>query len=216
MPTSPTGKASSCKGFTLIEAVVVVVLMVVLGGMVVMSLAGTMETAGLRESARRLLVSAQYARAYAATRATRCRLVLDTQTQRFYLEHEVDPIQQPGQFEPITQDLMRPQTLERGVRFGAIYIESQQAAESADTASDVAPAATAATVDGTTAQAAAVTFSPNGSADAAIIELTNGRRSGSIRIAPTTGRAEWVDGQADEMLSDRYDLDLEPEQAPTF
>ncbi|HEX7009351.1 MAG TPA: prepilin-type N-terminal cleavage/methylation domain-containing protein [Phycisphaeraceae bacterium] len=215
MPTSPTGKTSSCKGFTLIEAVVVVVLMVVLGGMVVMSLAGTMETAGLRESARRLLVSAQYARAYAATRATRCRLVLDTQASRFHLEHEVDPVQQPGQFEPITQDLMRPQTLERGVRFGEIYIESQQAAESADTASDFAPATSTAAADGTI-QAAAVTFSPNGSADAAIIELTNGRQSGSIRIAPTTGRAEWVDGQADEMLSDRYDLDLEPEQAPTF
>jgi hypothetical protein len=52
-----------------------------------------------------------------------------------------------------------------------------------------------------------VTFDPSGEADEATIELTDGRRSWSIRVASSTGRAEIMQGRASQALIERQDLD---------
>lgn len=187
MPTLSTGKPLvSRRAFTLVEIIVVIVIIAVLSGMVALSLEGRSASAQLRATAGDLLRFAQYGRDYAVTRATSCRLVIDPQAQRFHLERETEQDGQPAGYQVVTADAMRPRTLPRGVTFGFIRIEG-------------APDAPAA--------GSVITFTALGDAEAAAIEITDGKHSFTLRIAPGTGRAEVVDGREVQLLSDRMDLD---------
>lgn len=169
--------------FTLVEIIVVIVLVAVLSGMTLLSLAGATASAALKESAGRLLRTAQYGQAYAVTRATHCRLVFDAEHGRFQLEREKDPVAEPGVWEPITADGVRAFTLPRGVTFGPMRIEAEGQ------------------------QAPAIIFTPHGEATPAAIVLTDNDESFTVRIAGATGRAELVAGATAELLEERYDLD---------
>ena len=174
--------------FTLVELIVVIALIAILTAAVVSPLAGSWGTANLRESARGVLLSAQYARGYAATRQVRCRLTLDVKNHRYVVEQEADPHGQPGQFTPVQADLTRPRSLGPGVKFGRLRIESR----------DAEPAS---------AMPQAVTFEPTGQANAAVIEITDDTRTWSVRIAPHTGRADLREGADVPEPFARVDLD---------
>jgi len=53
----------------------------------------------------------------------------------------------------------------------------------------------------------AILFRPTGRADAAVVEITDGRRTWSLLVAPHTGRVELVRGTVPELPDDRVDLD---------
>jgi hypothetical protein len=116
-------------------------------------------------------------------------LALNSDTGEFVVEAELDAAQ-PGQFQPVQADLNRKQRLAHGIRFGTINIRPVLSGA-------VEPRG----------QAHAVTFEPLGTADAAVIEVTDGTRSWSLRIAPSTGRAELVKGLSRQWLEVRIDLD---------
>jgi type II secretion system protein H len=177
--------------FTLVEVMVVVVIIGVLAGMAVVSMGASSGAAGLRASAAQLKHAAEYAHGYAATRGVACRLVFDTEGGRFFLEREKDALAEPGQYEVMTEEGMRPVTLPTGVTFGEVRIEAAGAGGA-----------------GGATQAKVVTFRPTGEADAAAVEVTAGERTWTLRIAPATGRCELLEGKATEMLTDRMDLDV--------
>ena len=174
--------------FTLVELIVVIALIAILTAAVMSPLAGSWGTANLRESARGVLLAAQYARGYAATRQVRCRLAFDVKDNRYVIEQEADPHGQPGRFTPVQADLTRPRSLGKGVKFGRLRIEPR----------DAEPA-------GATPQA--VTFEPTGQANAAVIEITGDTGTWSVRIAPNTGRADLVEGADVPPPFTRVDLD---------
>jgi len=121
MPTSSTGRTA----FTLVEQVVVVVIIVVLAGMIAPRLSGGAGSSELRESARRLLLTAQYARDFAAVRRRDCRIVLDSSEQRYALAAESDPDAKPGEFSPVRMGGDKCEQLGRGLRFGQVLIAAR-------------------------------------------------------------------------------------------
>lgn len=179
-----TGKprlAPTAPAFTLVETVVVVVLIAVLSGMAITSLAGSAATAELRIAARQLQQTAQASRAYAAMHATATRLVIDPREGRFLVEKEA--ADQPGTFEVMRDGVHKPGALPRGVRFGHLDILAEVPGESV------------------------VRFDASGEATGAVIEITDERRSFTLRVDAATGRVVLTEGRITEHLSERIDLD---------
>ena len=182
MRTSRAGSG----GFTLVELTVVIVMMAVLATMIVPRVSGSARSARLREDAARMLTAARYARNYAITHRCVCRLVLDPTDGQYVLEYEPQPEEQPGQFAPLTGAMGKARRLEEGVGFGGVRIEPSRGRAGRDNA---------------------VSFSPTGQSDAAVVELTDGRRTISLVLIGSSGRAALVDGTVRRPPDDRRDLD---------
>lgn len=166
----------------------VIVIIGVLGGMALPQLAGAWGSASLRASARDLLLAARYAHDYAVTRRVRCRLVLLPAEARYRIDAEaVDEQGAQAGFAPLTTPQGRARKLGDNVRIEPHSIDNDS--------------------DPSQLQ---ITFEPTGEATAAVIGLTDaplGRTHWTLRIAPSTGRAELLEGRAVQWIDDREDLD---------
>ena len=176
------------RAFTIVELIVVIVVVAVLATMIVPRLYGAAGTSRLKTSASRLLSAARYARSFAAARRRPCRLVLDLSEQRYVLSRIDDAEDEPGRFHPLRTGIGKAERLGQGLRFGKVWIRNGAADRS----------------DGPTSH---ITFRPTGRADAAIVEVTDGRRIYSLLVAPHTARVELVKGAVREPPDDRVDLD---------
>lgn len=186
-------------GFTVVELVVVIVVVTVLAGMIVPRLVGAGGAAQLQEAARRLVIAAGYARDFAAAHRRACRLVLEPGADgspRYDLTCQASPERDPNDYRPLRRGIGKPQPLGEGVRFGKIRIDRQ--GWSAGAGGGEA---------GRDDQPNGITFDPTGRADAAVVALTDGRRTISMLVSPSTGRARLVEGEVDELPNDRIDLD---------
>ena len=184
MPTSSIGK----RGFTLVELIVVVAVVSVLAGMIAPRIYGRRGSARLRESSRRFLATARYARDFAATRRSKCRLTIDTKEQGYTLTRQKDAEHNPNEFVPLEASLARPQRLPDGLRFGSLRIEPGPGMTEHGTGHYI-------------------DFDPTGRADAAVIEITDGPGVYSVLVMSCTGRAKLVEGLVQELPNDRLDLD---------
>ncbi len=182
-------------GFTLVEIIVVVVIIAVLATMIVPSLSAGSSSSKLRGSARQLLVAAQYARDYAATRRRKCRLTIDLDQQQYALTFQSAPQHNPSEFVPLplATGLGRTQRLSQGVRFVKVWVEPRKGHDQPDQPPK---------------QLNYITFEPNGQADAAVLEITNGRQTYSVLIVPHTGYAKLIEGTTRALPNDRLDLDI--------
>ena len=187
MRTSSTGN----RGFTLVEMIVVVVIVSVLTAMIVPQMYRARGW-GLRQSARRLLVTAQYAREFAATRRYTCRLIIDREEQQYSLAQQKDPEGDPNEFVPLKVSLGKTERLGEGLRFGRIRIEPQKGRGERGEKAE---------------QANYISFEPSGQADAAVLEITDGEGTCSVLVMPHTGYARLIEGVSDELPNDRLDLD---------
>ncbi len=175
--------------FTLVELIVVVVLVTVLAGMIAPRLWGAGGAASLQSAARRLTIAGQYARDFAATHRCRCRLVLDTKTGRFQLIYQVDPEHKPEEYKPVRGELGRAESLEEPLRFGWIRVEPSRPGENNETKDNQ------------------ITFYPSGQSDAAIVQITDGRRTYSVVVLPSRGRCRLIEGAVEQLPGDQWDLD---------
>ena len=182
---SSTGK----DGFTLVEVIVVIVVITVLATMIVPRMSASTGPAALRESARRLLVTVRYARDFAVTYRRGCRLMFDPNEHQYGLAYQEDPEHRPGRFSPLRTAMGKAAPLGRGLRFAKLQIDRPPDADAEE------------------AETPYVDFAPSGRANAAIVEITDGRGSYSILIAPNTPQAKLVEGTVDELPNDRIDLD---------
>ncbi len=183
--TSPVGRTS----FTIIELIVVTVMISILATMIVPRLSGSMRSTRLRESSRSLVTTAQYARDLAATRRRTCRLMIDVKGGRYSLALESNPGREPGKFSPLRSGVGKVQRLPDGVRFGKVLIEpfgQRNSAQRSDTY---------------------IAFGTTGRTDAAAVQITNGRRTYSLLVAPCSGQVRLVEAAVDELPTNRRDLD---------
>lgn len=180
---------NSKNAFTLVELIVVTVLVVVLAGMIAPRLFGAGRSASLQAAARRVQVAAQYARDYAATHRRICRLELNPKEGRFQLVAQADPEHKPGEYQPLRGGLGRVETLNEPVRFSRVQVQPYP------------PSEEPATKD------RRISFYPIGRSDAAVVQLTDGRRTVSVLVFPSRGRCKLIEGAADELPDDRMDLD---------
>jgi Tfp pilus assembly protein FimT len=167
-----------------VEIMVVIVIIAVLAGMITPRVVGSLRSAALRESAVRLRSALQYAHYYAVKRHCLCRLRLDAKGNQYVVEYQEDPVNEPDKFVPM-QSFARRQELGEGVSFGQVRIERDDSRETQDM----------------------ICFRPRGSADAAVLELTDGRAVYSIVIIPSSGRALLSEGRAQRFPTDQQDLD---------
>lgn len=166
----------------------VVVIISVLSGMIAPRLFGAGGSSKIRESARKLLATAQYARDFAATHRSDCRLMFDPEQRLYALAVQKDPEHRPGEFVGLRGALGRPDRLPRGLEFGEIRIEPSCPDE------------------GEPRQDKYVTFDPTGGADAAVVQITDSRRCYSMLVSPGGG-IRVVKGAIYELPNDRWDLD---------
>ena len=189
MRTSPTGS----RGFTLIEIIVVVVLISILATMTVLSMYSGASPAKLRGSAQRLLVAARFARDFATTHRCKSRLMIDPDKQQYAITFQPDPQHDPSKFVPLATTLGKVQSLSQGIRFVNLRIVPRQGRDQ---------------LDPPRRETNYITFEPTGSADAAVLEVTNGKQSYSVLIVPHTGYAKLIEGTLRELPNDRLDLDI--------
>ncbi len=180
-----TGK----RAFTIVELIVVIVVMAVFAGMIAPRLWGAGRASKLRASARRVFVTAQYARDFAATHRCDCRLVLDPAKGEYYLAYQPDPQRRPGEFRRLQGGPGKGEYLGEGVRFGLVRAESPFRGDEAPRGNHY------------------ITFHPSGQSAAAVVQITDGRQTYSILVFPSRGQSRLVEGPVTQLPNDRWDLD---------
>lgn len=176
------------RAFTLIELLVVITVISVLAGMAITSFGGSLDKARLEESTRRLHTVVRYAHRYALTHQRMCRVVLTVDDldagSGYRMEVESSDPDAQDTFTAMQSGVGKPVKLSGKVRFAQVLIEN------ADTGEDYV-----------------ITFHPTGQANAAAIQLTDGKRTWSVVIEPNTGRSRLVDEAVNQTPNMREDLD---------
>ena len=195
-PGGPGGQSESGgpggpgqRAFTMVEIMVVLFIIAVMATVGAVGYSGSSSLADLRQAGGNFELCAQYAHNYAITRHCSSRLVINRRENLFVLQCQEDAEKNPDKFVPIP-GYAGKQMLVRDVRFGSLRVDSDQA-EPSDSPGMIV-----------------IRFQPNGSADASVIEITNGQRVYSVVVCPSTGRARLLEGKVEELPNDKEDLDV--------
>lgn len=169
-------------GFTLIELTAVAGLIALLSAAAFVSYAQSWRHSALRHNAQQLYLAARYARVLAIESGRTAKLVIDQDNHSFFIARDDADT---GQTMRISNLWQRPVSLAESVAFEQVIL--------LNTSSQ--------TADG------AIVFRPDGSADAATVQLSNGARRYTVKISPATGRATLEDGLGQTTSPDQIDLD---------
>jgi prepilin-type N-terminal cleavage/methylation domain-containing protein len=172
-------------GFTLLEVLLAIALVVVLVSLVVGAFSGLYESEQLGEGSRKLDSVLRMARADAASQGRRVRMAFDPQTLQPSIVWEPKPLEEPGVFVPYTgagwaaglpNDLVRVRRCQR-IKDSAVQTSAFKREEEPQSA------------DGKVLHY--ITFYPDGTCDSAIVELAgladSELRIGRIDIEGATG-----------------------------
>lgn len=167
-------------GFTLVELLMVAVIVALLAGATVKVAMGTYKKMAIERSAKEIMLAAKYARIAAVEKGQTYELIFDAGQKAFALVHGGNPV---------SNQYTKPGSLTGDAVFEKISIASFS-----QTGSD----------DG---EYNAIAFNSDGSADAAVIQLGDGKNQYTIYISPATGKAKIVAGVADDEMTGVIDLD---------
>lgn len=182
-------------GFTLAEMLIVIVIMSLLAGLGGGLYMGTYKQLLVEKAARDLLLTAQYARIMAIEKQRQHKIKLDAINKRFYL-FAAQWNEESGQTEQtIVKDAFcRPVELTGSVGFEDIKITpiGLDSAEETDSEQDQS-----------------IAFSPNGTAQASIVQIGDGKTHYTVSISAATGRAKIYFGTSENVQVGIIDLDAE-------
>jgi prepilin-type N-terminal cleavage/methylation domain-containing protein len=180
------------QGFTLIEVLVVVAIMVVLGGLGGGLYAGTYHRLLVEKAARQLLLTAKYARIAAIEHQQTYELQLDP--EKGFMLTTTQQNETTGQTEQIyvKNDCCRPVRFEGDVKIEDVKMDGS----AAGALDDVEPVKK-------------IAFLPNGSAQSAVIQIGDQKRHYTVAIVASTGRATIYAGPADQVKNATIDLDAQ-------
>ena len=180
-------------GFTLIEILAVVVLIALIASVGSGFYVGTYKKSLAEKSARDFLLAAQYARILAIERQSRCRLKLDGTENGFTLT--IDEFNDDTE---LTEEVMvrdvyfKPVQFTGEVKFESIRIEAADLEQGfEDEGRDT------------------ITFSSDGTAQNAVVQIGDGENHYTARISASTGKTKIYSGSAETVKSDTIDLDQE-------
>ena len=177
--------------FTIAEMLLAIVLIALLAGAAGGIYIGTYKKSLVEKSAKDFFLAAKYARILAIERQNRCSLKLDEINNKFMLVFgEADENENSEQV--IVQDLyFKPTEFAGEVKFENVRIESVDSQQ-----------------DFGAEPVSEIIFSPDGSAQAAIIQIGDGKNHLTVRISAVTGKAKIYAGTSENVKSDTVDLDL--------
>ncbi len=153
-------------GFTLVELVVVMFMLVVMMAVAMPSFVKMQESSSLRASAATMMATLRYARSMAVNRRVEVRLMFGEDYRSFHTESQRPTELGDVQFAPERTSLGRERTLPVGISLALTKGVSQEDEH-------------------------LLAFHPNGSADTAVLTLAN--RNGRklfVTLHPTTGRVQ--------------------------
>ncbi len=177
-------------GFTLVEIMVVIAVMGValgLGGGMYM---GTYQRMQVEKAARQLVAAARYGRMLALERQGDVRLCFDQEQGRFFLVAPQRSSQ--GETSTVRDQLCKPTQLTEPIRLEVVDIKASVTDEHEQP------------LEG---DERSVTFRPDGSADAAVIQIGDGKRHFSLTICPITARVTLTLGTTENIAPTTIDLD---------
>jgi Tfp pilus assembly protein FimT len=187
-------KVKKCRnGFTVVEILLVVVLIVLIGSVGGGTFVGTYKKMLAKKAARDFVLAAKYARIMAIERQSPCRIEFDKDGKRFALVVEESNKETEQTEGVIVRDLyFKPVEFGGDVKFEDIQIKPVGPEETFE--SD---------------QEGTIVFSPNGTSRATIVQIGDGKNHYAISISASTGKAKMYPGTADEVEIDTVDLDEE-------
>jgi prepilin-type N-terminal cleavage/methylation domain-containing protein len=178
-------------GFTLIELLVVIVIMTILTGISAGLFTGANEKLEVQKAANSLLIMAQYARMSAVEQQRAYKIYIDNANQEFYLLTTLfDEERGTAEEIVIEESMCAPVTLE-----GAITIEDVRVlSNDYDTAR-------------TSNNIYIIAFSPDGTAQSAVVQIGNGKTHYTLSINEVTGKSKLYTGTIENVKIDTIDID---------
>jgi prepilin-type N-terminal cleavage/methylation domain-containing protein len=176
--------------FTLVEVLVVIALIAIVAGVGAGLYKGTYEGLVVKRAARDFYLAAKYARMLAIERQRPCRLILDNEENRYAIV--IDELSEDsGEIEQraVRDFYFRPVQLAGDIKFEDINITSTDADEDYGE------------------QGRTIVFSPDGTSQAAVIQIGDGKTHYTASVSPATGRVRMEFGQADDVGAQIVDLD---------
>lgn len=180
-PSSIVHRPSS--GFTLVELVAVAALIALLTTVTFMTYAQTWRQWVLRQNAQQFYLTVRYARVLAIESQRSCQLVIDQEKGAF---HVVQEDAESGEETVVSNLWHRSITLDESVKFERVMASGVEGGEAMD---------------------GAITFRPDGSADAMSVQLGNGVRCYTVQVGAATARAKLHEGAMEMYEPDSIDLD---------
>lgn len=146
------------------------------------SYAQTWKHWALRQNAQRFYLAARYARVLAIESRRSCQLVIEPDSKTYYIVQTTAENEQAARVSNVWH---RPARLDDAVSFEHVAVLQS----------------------GTAGAPEGITFRPEGSADAALVQLGNGERYYTVQISAATARARLFSGAIEEYQPDQIDLD---------
>jgi len=168
MQTLPTGKP---RGFTLLELLVVLFMMILMSGIVVAAMGPALADAKLRAGARTLIAALRYARSYAITYQAETEVVIDTERRGVSISTHTTDAQGAPIVRPVTTPAGRFRALPEG-----LTVAVKQASTSTDTPGELSTITITFSVLGQAAQDTLITVSdPKGRQRVIHLDALTGR-----------------------------------------
>ena len=178
-------------GFTLVELLVVIALISIVASFSGSRLVGAFERLKLDKTANELLLAAKYARVTAIEKQKQYKLYLDSRNNEFYLVTPIFDEINGYTGEEIVQDTYcKPVTLENDIKFEDIEI-SPIGLETNNLTSDLS----------------VIVFSPDGTAQTALVQIGNGTMHYTLSVIAATGKVKLYPGIIDNVRISTVDLD---------
>ncbi|MHC4754744.1 MAG: prepilin-type N-terminal cleavage/methylation domain-containing protein [Planctomycetota bacterium] len=173
-------RSFGCKGgFTVLELLAVIVLIGILASIGSGVYVGAYKRMLVRKSARDFLLAAKYARILAIERQNRC--VLELEQRRFALYLDV-PDETSGQTQKmvVSNSFFRPVELEGEVQFEVVKILPSENSRNESEGDQTS-----------------IVFSADGSCNAALIKIGDGKNCYTIVVAAATGKVKMYEEEKD-------------------
>jgi type II secretory pathway pseudopilin PulG len=181
----------AARAFTIIEISAVIIIIAAAGLVAVFHIHKNMDRVRLIDAGQKLLAAAHQAQISACYQHRLCRLRINPADNTVHLEIKTFGV--PVELKPAETPAPNPDTtvaywiLPEGVHFGRIIMDSQSS--SSPNGESV------------------ITFYPDGTADAAAVQLTARENTVSLLIYPHTGQAWLHDGLFDALPQDSLEID---------
>ncbi len=193
MQDSTTKSGKRQRGFTIAEVLLVVLIIGLIAGSGTGLYVGTFKKLRVQRAAYDFFLTAQYARIMAIERASRYKMQLDTTGNAFLLTTlQWDEQGEQAAEQIVTDSYCRPVQFEGDVVFEDVQIvpiSLETDAESEDQQT--------------------VVFSPDGTAQTAVVQIGDGKTHYTVSISAATGRAKIYYGTTEIVKSTSTDLDAE-------
>jgi len=189
------------RGFTLAEVLLVVIIIGLIASAGTGVYLGTFKKMQVQRIAYDFFATAQYARIAAVERQMPYKLQLDMDNRAFSLgtsrwDEESEEVVQ----EVVRNSFCRPVQFVGDVQFENIQVDTDEWAADGQTGSET---------DTEREQLQTVLFSPDGTAQSAVIQIGDGRTHYTVSISASTGRAKLYFGTTEKIKVTTVDLDVE-------